>query len=47
MTIDIYSGGKYPANTLSNFIEHPFIFKGFIVNSMEGLIAGLTYKDPI
>ena len=47
MTIDIYSGGKYPANALSNFMEHPFIFRGFIVNSMEGLIAGLTYKDPI
>ena len=47
MTIDIYSGGKYPANALSNFMDHPFIFRGFIVNSMEGLIAGLTYKDPI
>ena len=47
MTIDIYSGGKYPANALSNFMEHSFIFRGFSINSMEGLIAGLTYKDPI
>jgi len=47
MTIDIYSGGKYPANALSNFMEHPFNFRGFSINSMEGLIAGLTYKDPI
>lgn len=47
MTIDIYSGGKYPANALSNFMEHPFHFRGFSINSMEGLIAGLTYKDPI
>ena len=34
-------------NALSNFIEHPFVFRGFSINSMEGLIAGLTYKDPI
>ena len=47
MIIDIYSGGKYPANTLSNFAYHPFEFRGFKINSMEGLIAGLTYKDPI
>ena len=47
MVIDIYSGGKYPANTLSNFAKHPFEFRGFTINSMEGLIAGLTYKDPI
>ena len=47
MKIDIYSGGKYPANALSNFTYHPFEFRGFKINSMEGLIAGLTYKDPI
>lgn len=47
MKIDIYSGGKYPANALSNFAYHPFEFRGFKINSMEGLIAGLTYKDPI
>ena len=47
MIIDIYSCGKYPANALSNFMEHPFVFRGFSVNSMEGLIAGLTHKDPI
>ena len=47
MIIDIYSGGKYPANALSNFACHPFEFRGFKINSMEGLISGLTYKDPI
>lgn len=47
MTIDIYSGGKYPANALSNFAAHTFEFRGFTINSMEGFIAGLTYKDPI
>lgn len=47
MVIDIYSGGKYPANILSNFAYHPFEFRGFKINSMEGLISGLTYKDPI
>lgn len=47
MIIDIYSGGKYPANILSNFMYHPFEFRGFKINSMEGFISGLTYKDPI
>lgn len=47
MIVDIYSGGKYPANALSNFAAHTFEFRGFTINSMEGLIAGLTYKDPI
>lgn len=47
MVIDVYSAGKYPANALSNFAKHPFQFRGFTINSMEGLIAGLTYKNPI
>ena len=47
MIIDIYSGGKYPANALSNFAYHQFEFRGFKINSMDGFIAGLTYKNPI
>lgn len=47
MTVDIYSGGKYPANALSNFAKHPFVFRGFQMNSMEGLLQAITHKDPI
>lgn len=45
--IDIYSGGKYPANALSNFCKHPFIFRGFSINSMEGFLQALTHKNPV
>lgn len=44
--MDIGSGNKYPASSLSNFSPHPFIFRGFIVNSMEGFLQGLKFKGP-
>lgn len=44
--MDIGSGRDYPANALSNFSPHPFTFRGFQVNSMEGFLQGLKFKSP-
>jgi len=44
--MDVHSRKKYPANALSNFAPHPFIFRGHPVNSMEGFLQGLKYKNP-
>lgn len=44
--MDIHSKKAYPANALSNFSPHPFIFRDFPVNSMEGFLQGLKFKNP-
>jgi len=44
--MNIKSGAGYPASALSNFAPHPFIFRGLQVNSMEGFLQGLKFKNP-
>ena len=44
--MDIISTNSYPSNSLSNFAAHPFTFRGFEVNSMEGFLQGLKFKSP-
>jgi len=44
--MDIGSGETYPAGALSNFTPRPFVFHGFIINSMEGFLQGLKFKNP-
>ena len=43
--IDINSGGKYPANALSNFFSHRFVFDRIICLSAEGLLQALKFDD--
>ncbi len=43
--IDIHSKGVYPANDLSNFTAHKFVFDGIACESMEGLIQSLKIKN--
>jgi predicted NAD-dependent protein-ADP-ribosyltransferase YbiA (DUF1768 family) len=43
--MDIGSGKAYPANALSNFAPHPFIFDGVEVSSMEGWLQSTKYKN--
>ena len=43
--MDIGSGKEYPSNALSNFSPHPFVFDGVEVNSMEGLLQALKFKN--
>lgn len=43
--MDIGSGKEYPANALSNFAPHPFIFDGVEVNSCEGLLQSFKFKN--
>jgi predicted NAD-dependent protein-ADP-ribosyltransferase YbiA (DUF1768 family) len=43
--MEISSGGKYPANSLSNFAPHPFVFEGIECKSMEGFLQSLKFKD--
>jgi hypothetical protein len=46
--MNIGSGNAYPANVLSNFAPHPFIFDGVPVASMEGLLQAFKFdKWPI
>ena len=45
MTIDIWSGGTYPANVLSNFYPNAFVFDGVECSSMEGLLQSLKTKN--
>ena len=46
--MNIGSGNKYPANALSNFAPHPFVFDGVQCNSMEGFLQSLKFdKAPI
>ena len=43
--MDIGSKGKYPANSLSNFSCHYFIFDGIQCASMEGFLQSLKFKS--
>ena len=43
--MDIGSGKAYPSNALSNFSPHPFVFDGVEVNSMEGFLQSLKFKN--
>lgn len=44
--MDIGSGKAWPSCSLSNFAPHPFVFRGILVNSMEGFLQGLKFKNP-
>lgn len=44
--MNIGSGNKYPANALSNFSPHPFVFDGVEIASMEGFLQSLKFKSP-
>lgn len=44
--MDIGAGKGWPESALSNFSPHPFIFRGFPVNSMEGLLQSFKEKNP-
>ena len=44
--MDIGAGKGWPESALSNFSPHPFIFRGFAVASMEGLLQSLKEKNP-
>ncbi len=46
MEIDIYSGGEYPANTLSNFTARSFTIDGVVCGSMEGFLQSLKFLCP-
>lgn len=43
--MDIRSGGKYPANALSNFAPHTFILDNIKISSMEGFLQSLKFKS--
>ena len=43
--IDIYSKGEYPADRLSNFYPHEFVFDGISCASMEGFLQSLKYRS--
>lgn len=43
--IDIGSRNAYPANQLSNFAYHPFVFDSMRVNSMEGFLQSLKFSN--
>jgi len=43
--MDIKSKNDYPSCELSNFCFHPFTFRGFKINSMEGLLQSLKVSD--
>ena len=44
--IDIRTGGKYPANVLSNFTGNCFEIDGVHCKSMEGFLQSLKHQDP-
>lgn len=44
--MNISSKSGYPASNLSNFSPHKFTFKGLEINSMEGFLQGLKFKNP-
>lgn len=44
--MNIGSGMKYPANSLSNFAPHEFIIDDIKCNSMEGFLQSLKFKNP-
>lgn len=43
--MDIGSGNGYPSASLSNFAAHPFILDDIQINSMEGFLQSLKFKD--
>lgn len=43
--IDIHSKGEYPANALSNFYPHKFVFDGVECASMEGFLQSLKTRN--
>lgn len=43
--MNIGSGQDYPANALSNFSPHPFVLDDVEVNSMEGFLQSLKFKN--
>lgn len=46
MVINIYSKGRYPANTLSNFAPNCFDFDGFTnIPCMEAFLQSLKFED--
>ena len=44
--MDISSRNHGAAGKLSNFTPRPFNFRGLVVNSMEGLLQSLKFKEP-
>lgn len=44
--MEIKSGNSYPAGALSNFAPHPFELDGVEINSMEGFLQSLKFKEP-
>ena len=46
MQIDIYSGGEYPADVLSNFTPRTFVIDGVTCASMEGFLQSLKFLSP-
>lgn len=44
--MDIGSGKGYPADKLSNFAPHPFVFYGVACASMEGLVQAFKFDKP-
>lgn len=44
--MDIGSGKDYPANALSNFAPHPFVFDGVECQSFEGFLQSLKFSNP-
>lgn len=47
MIINIDSRGLWPANALSNFAPHAFVFQDVEIASMEGFLQALKVNDPI
>ena len=43
--MDIKSGNKYPSCALSNFAPHPFVLDGIQINSCEGFLQSLKFKN--
>ena len=43
--MDIGSGKEYPANALSNFAPHPFVFDGVEIASFEGFLQSLKFSN--
>jgi predicted NAD-dependent protein-ADP-ribosyltransferase YbiA (DUF1768 family) len=43
--MDIKSGNKYPSCALSNFAPHPFMLDDVKINSMEGFLQSLKFKN--
>ena len=44
--MDISSGSRYPASSLSNFAPHEFEIDGIKCASMEGFLQSLKFQNP-